>query len=130
MATVKTSQFLESVVWIDPEQLSDVPCFHGTRIPLQNLFDYIKKGHTLEDFLKGFPRVTREQAETVLEASSASLYERLRLQARQKETERLRELILDGINSGEPTELTQADWEEMEAEVVRRANARNEAQQK
>ncbi|MGH9841011.1 MAG: NAD(P)/FAD-dependent oxidoreductase [Blastocatellia bacterium] len=46
------------------------------------------------------------------------------------EAERLRRLILDGINSGEPTELTQANWDAMEAEVVRRTNVRNESQLK
>lgn len=130
MATVTLSESLQKAVWINPEPVSSGPCFYGTRIPVQNLFDYIKGGQTLEDFLKGFPPVTREQAEIVLEASETSLYEQLRLEAKQKETAHLRGLILDGINSGEPTEVTQADWDEIEAEVVRRSNARKEAQEK
>jgi uncharacterized protein (DUF433 family) len=128
METATLAASLQQVIWLNPERVSGVPCFYGTRVPVQNLFDYLKGGRTLEDFLVGFPPVTREQAEIVLAASETFLYEQLRLEAKQKETERLKGLILDGINSGEPTEMTQADWDEIEAEVVRRANARKEAQ--
>ena len=130
METATLSESLQQAIWLNPERVSGEPCFYGTRVPVQNLFDYLKGGRTLEDFLAGFPPVTREQAEIVLAASETFLYEQLRLEARQKETERLKELILDGINSGEATEITQADWDEIEAEVVRRANARKEAQVK
>ncbi len=44
-------------------------------MPVKVLFDYLKGGHTLEDFLAGYPTVTREQAEIVLDASQGSLYE-------------------------------------------------------
>jgi uncharacterized protein (DUF433 family) len=127
MATATLSKSLETVVWLSPELVSGAPCFYGTRIPVQHLFDYLKGGHTLEDFLIGFPPVTREQAETVLEASEHSLYEQLQAEARQQARAQLRQMLMDGINSGEPVELTQADWDEMEAEVVRRANERKEA---
>ncbi len=58
---------IEGVIWIDLERVSGAPCFYGTRVPIQNLFDYLEGGHTLEDFLEGFPPVTREQAVKVLE---------------------------------------------------------------
>ncbi len=45
----------------------------------------------------------------------------------QIETARLRQMILDGINSGEPQEMTEESWREIEAEVVRRAEARRKA---
>ena len=51
----------------DPEILSGMPVFMGTRVPVQNLFDYIETGHTLDDFLDDFPAVSREQAIQVLE---------------------------------------------------------------
>jgi len=44
------------VIEIDPEKLSGTPVFAGTRVPIQNLFDYLEGGDTLEDFLEGFPR--------------------------------------------------------------------------
>jgi uncharacterized protein (DUF433 family) len=43
------------------------PVFKGTRVPIQNLFDYIESGETLEVFLAGFPTVTREAALAALE---------------------------------------------------------------
>jgi uncharacterized protein (DUF433 family) len=51
----------------DPEILSGAPIFKGTRVPLQNLFDSIEAGETLEDFLGGFPAVSREAVLQVLE---------------------------------------------------------------
>jgi uncharacterized protein (DUF433 family) len=38
------------------------PVFVGTRVPLRKLFDYLERGHSLEDFLDAFPSVSREQA--------------------------------------------------------------------
>ena len=53
---------LEEVVWTDPERMSGAPCFTNTRVPIQTLFDYIEGGDTLDDFLDGFPGVSRTQA--------------------------------------------------------------------
>lgn len=36
--------------------------FSGTRVPVQTLIDYLEAGHSLDDFLDGFPSVSREQA--------------------------------------------------------------------
>ncbi len=49
-------------IWIDPERVSGVPCFTDTRVPVQNLFDYIGTGESIETFLEHFPSVTRDQA--------------------------------------------------------------------
>ncbi|MGH9846818.1 MAG: DUF433 domain-containing protein [Blastocatellia bacterium] len=68
---------IENVIWIDPERVSGAPCFNGTRVPIQNLFDYLEGGHTLEDFLEGFPPVTREQALKVLELARTKLFHAL-----------------------------------------------------
>jgi uncharacterized protein (DUF433 family) len=61
------------IIEIDPEKVSGTPVFAGTRVPIQNLFDYLEGGDSLEDFLEGFPPVTREQAIAVLEMAEASL---------------------------------------------------------
>ncbi|MEO7653449.1 MAG: DUF433 domain-containing protein [Bryobacteraceae bacterium] len=37
-----------------------VPVFRGTRVPVQNLFDYLEGGDTLEDFVEGFPTVSAD----------------------------------------------------------------------
>ena len=35
--------------------MSGAPCFAGTRVPIQNLIDYLEGGDSIEDFLEGFP---------------------------------------------------------------------------
>ena len=61
------------VIEINPEKVSGTPVFAGTRVPIKNLFDYLEGGESLEDFLKGFPPVSREQAVAVLEMAEKSL---------------------------------------------------------
>lgn len=56
-----------TVVSIDPEIMSGTPCFTGTRVPIQNLINYIEGGDTIDEFLAGFPTVTREQVFAFLE---------------------------------------------------------------
>ncbi|MEK6703399.1 MAG: DUF433 domain-containing protein [Planctomycetota bacterium] len=51
---------------MNPDRMSGTPCFYGTRVPVQHLFDYLKAGHTLDAFLDDFPGVTREQVESYL----------------------------------------------------------------
>ena len=57
----------------DPEKLSGTPVFFGTRVPIQNLFDCLEDGESLDEFLDQFPTVTREQALRVLELSRERL---------------------------------------------------------
>ncbi len=57
----------------DPEILGGTPVFVGTRVPVQNLFDYLEAGDSLDKFLEEFPSVTREQAIAVLEVARAAL---------------------------------------------------------
>ncbi len=61
------------VIEINPEKASGTLVFAGTRVPIKNLFDYLEGGESLEDFLEGFPPVTREQAVAVLELAEKSL---------------------------------------------------------
>jgi uncharacterized protein (DUF433 family) len=55
------------VVHSDPDILSGTPVFVGTRVPVQSLFDYLEAGDTLDEFLRQFPSVTRNQAVAALE---------------------------------------------------------------
>ncbi len=41
--------------------MGGTPVFAGTRVPVQTLLDYLEAGETIDDFLKGFPSVSREQ---------------------------------------------------------------------
>jgi uncharacterized protein (DUF433 family) len=45
---------------IDPEIMSGTPVFAGTRVPVQNLFDYIEGGDDLSEFLDDFPSVSKD----------------------------------------------------------------------
>jgi|SRR5215211_1880746 len=65
----QNSAVRESVVKIDPEIMSGTPCFAGTRVPIQNLIDYLEGGESIEDFLEGFPSVKREQVIAFLEGA-------------------------------------------------------------
>ena len=53
----------------DPEIMSGALCFTGTRVPVQNLFDYLEGSSSLEDFLEDFPSVGRKTAVAVLGAA-------------------------------------------------------------
>lgn len=57
----------KQVISSDPEVLGGTPVFAGTRVPVDSLIAHLKAGDTLDDFLEGFPSVTREQAEAFLE---------------------------------------------------------------
>jgi uncharacterized protein (DUF433 family) len=60
-------------VSIDPEIMSGIPVFAGTRVPVQNLFDYIEGGEDLAEFLDDFPSVSKVAALAVLEMAKRSL---------------------------------------------------------
>jgi uncharacterized protein (DUF433 family) len=61
------------VVHSDPQVLGGTPVFAGTRVPVQTLFDYLEGGETLDEFLRQFPSVKREQAVAALEMGRASV---------------------------------------------------------
>jgi uncharacterized protein (DUF433 family) len=61
------------VVHRDPEIMSGALVFVGTRVPLQNLFDYLEAGDSIDRFLASFPSVTREQAIAALELAKEAV---------------------------------------------------------
>ena len=63
----------ESVVHSDPEVMGGTPVFVGTRVPVKSFFDYLEGGETLNEFLRQFPSVTREQAIAALEVARDSV---------------------------------------------------------
>ena len=58
---------------IDLEIMSGTPVFVGTRVPIQNLFDYIEGGEDLNEFLDDFPSVTKEAALSILKMAKSTL---------------------------------------------------------
>jgi uncharacterized protein (DUF433 family) len=64
---------VSTVVHSDPEIMSGIPVFVGTRVPVRTLFDYLAGGDSLGEFLDGFPTVSREQAVAALELAKEML---------------------------------------------------------
>jgi uncharacterized protein (DUF433 family) len=71
--TVEQKALLSDVIWVDPDRLSGTPCFKGTRVPIQALIDHIEGNSTVDDFLAGFPSVTRAQAIQFIELATDNL---------------------------------------------------------
>lgn len=66
---MKATDFVE----VNPKKMGGTPVFLGTRVPIQNPFDCLGDGETLEQSLEQFPTVTREQVSGVLELSKERL---------------------------------------------------------
>ena len=62
-----------SVISVSSEIMSGTPVFTGTRVPIQTLLDYLTAGDSIDDFLDGFPTVTREQVITFLEEAGKQI---------------------------------------------------------
>ena len=60
---------------VSPEILGGTPVFSGTRVPVQTLFDYLEAGDSIDQFLDGFPSVSREQVLSFLELAKDRLIE-------------------------------------------------------
>ena len=52
-----------------------MPVFCGTRVPVQTLIEYLEAGDSIDEFLEGFPAVTREQVIAFLEEAKEKLVE-------------------------------------------------------
>jgi uncharacterized protein (DUF433 family) len=65
----------QNPIEVSPRKMSGMPVFRGTRVPIQNLFDCLEEGETIDQFLDQFPTVTREQVNGILELSKERLLE-------------------------------------------------------
>ncbi len=63
----------QSLIISSPDILGGTPVFRGTRVPVQTLIEYLEGGQTIDDFLDGFPTVTREQVIAFLEEARARI---------------------------------------------------------
>ena len=64
------SMALEQAVWVDPARMSGAPCFRGTRLPVQQLFDWLSDGVPLDEFVRDFD-IDPRAAAAVLQAGAA-----------------------------------------------------------
>ncbi len=63
------------VVSRKPDVMGGTAVFSGTRVPVQTLLDYLEAGDSIDDFLEGFPSVTRAQVIAFLEEAKDRLIE-------------------------------------------------------
>ncbi len=63
------------VVSCSPDVMGGATVFPGTRVPVQTLLDYLEAGESINDFLEGFPSVTREQVIAFLEEAKDRVIE-------------------------------------------------------
>ncbi|MCY4634889.1 MAG: DUF433 domain-containing protein [Acidobacteria bacterium] len=68
----------EVVVHSDPNISGGTPVFRGTRVPVQSLFDYLEGGESLDEFVKQFPSVSKEQARAALSLARDYIVSRAR----------------------------------------------------
>lgn len=64
----------QSLITSTPDILGGTPVFRGTRVPVQTLIEYLEGGQTIDEFLDGFPTVTREQVIAFLEEAKARMF--------------------------------------------------------
>ena len=63
----------EPIIASSPDVMGGTPVFVGTRVPAQTLLDYLKAGESIDDFLEGFPTVTKEQVIAFLEEAEEQI---------------------------------------------------------
>ena len=63
----------KQIITASPDVMSGTPVFAGTRVPVQTLLDYLKAGETIDDFLDGYPSVTRAQVIAFLDEAEAQI---------------------------------------------------------
>ncbi|MEX2316216.1 MAG: DUF433 domain-containing protein [Pirellulales bacterium] len=64
---------MENVVSVNPKVLGGTPVFAGTRVPVESLFDYLKRGRSVDYFLDQFPTVQRSQILQLLDSAKAKV---------------------------------------------------------
>lgn len=65
----------QPVITRNKDVMGGTTVFYGTRVPVQTLLDYLEAGETIDDFLEGFPSVTRSQVIAFLEEVKDRLVE-------------------------------------------------------
>lgn len=63
----------EQIITASPDVMGGTPVFANTRAPVQTLLDYLKAGESIDDFLDGFPTVTKEQVIAFLQEAEEQI---------------------------------------------------------
>ena len=73
--TAEQKNRLNQAIWVSPQRVSGLPCFRGTRVPVQSLIDLLEGGETIDEFLELYPSITRRQVLTVLDFANSQILE-------------------------------------------------------
>ncbi len=76
---IPADSLLAPFISVNPARMHGEPCFVGSRVPIQHLFDHLRAGDPLTVFLEDFPPVTQGQAVAVIDLAARGLLEGLRL---------------------------------------------------
>lgn len=63
----------DSVISSSPDVMGGTPVFSATRVPVETFIEYLEGGESIDDFLEGFPSVSREQLVAFLEETRATM---------------------------------------------------------
>jgi len=63
----------QAIISCSPDVMGGTPVFAGTRVPIQTLLDYLENGESIDDFLEGFPTVSRDQVIAFLEEAKSKM---------------------------------------------------------
>ena len=61
------------LIWQDKDRMSGAPCIYGTRIRVEDLFNWISNGHSIDEFLETYPNVPREKVLEILRLAEVEL---------------------------------------------------------
>lgn len=70
---MEKAQKISKFISFDPDILGGIPVFSGTRVPVSILFDYLKGGDSLQDFLNNYPTVKKTVAKKIIQLSAENL---------------------------------------------------------
>ena len=75
IVTPEQKSRLDEAIWVSRQRMSGTPCFRGTRVPVQSLIDFLEGDETIDEFLKLYPPITRQQVLAVLDLANSQILE-------------------------------------------------------
>jgi uncharacterized protein (DUF433 family) len=63
----------DPLITVSSDWLGGEPCLTGRRVPVKALFDYLKAGHTVEEFLADYPSVSRAHVVAVIDLANRAI---------------------------------------------------------
>ena len=63
----------KDLIWQDKDRMSGAPCIYGTRVRVQDLFDWLAEGGSVDDFLQTYPQTPRERVVAIIKLAEEDL---------------------------------------------------------